>query len=181
MFGRVDAILHTLTLQPLASDDNDAVMMALLSRHVWDPAGFVAANWQALSAFLQVKDVLHYHWVRAKGNWDHFLRQPRVLARKYLYTLHELFVLMWVLGEGSAPPIHFWTLADRFVKSLAVKEEIMRVYGINQKAKSKADTEMDRSDGLNAYVEGAIAQLEDAVATHHADAAALVFGPVETE
>ncbi len=149
----------------ISNDDGQFLIFRILSSdYLWDN-NYIQSNYEKLhNTFIRI-NILDYYFTRAKGNYDNYLAQRKVKVRKYLYTLHEIYCMKWILKYNTMPPMNFQDLHHEFI-DYNICEEIYKLFQINKGnmldhkksilGMEKESLNIEKDDKLNKYIENEI-------------------------
>lgn len=111
---------------------------------------------------LYIIDILDFYFTRAQGNYDTYLtKEQKIPLRKYLYTLHEVMYMNWIIEKKVVPPMDFYELSRQTIKKDAVELEMSHLYKMNKESSMvKKKLFVSRNDILNNYIKENLLYIE---------------------
>lgn len=114
-----------------------------------------------LDEFFVQKSVAYHYLSLAKKTYKIYCGGESVRLKKYFYVLRPIFACRWVLDFGSAPPIEFETLKNKYLDGaeLEIVDALMR-----QKSNAVESGEISPVKALHIYIDAQLEQLQQRVA-----------------
>ena len=123
---------------------NPPLVEWLRSPLVYREATSVAQRMRDLvGTFYDPRAGFHHYLHMAEGNFRSELRRERIRHKKYFYVLRPILACHWIDADATAPPMEFEALADRFLPSGPVRDEIDQLL-----REKRAGTEADAGPPL---------------------------------
>jgi len=145
--------------------------LLLMGDSAWIGAGFSERQYQELYALEKTIDALDTFYVRAYGNYVHFMgRRERVLLRKYLYTLSQVWAIQWLLDRGTKPPMMFAKLMDGMELEENLRRSVLELVELNREEtlyKMKAYT--SSRETVEAYIGALLEEQKGRIASYSKD------------
>lgn len=89
------------------------------------------------SKYLKTKDIVDYQFSRLYGNYIEKIEgRELVLARKYLYCMHEVLTCKELMTTNRKPPMNFLDLVQCSNLDSFLNKAIMNIYRLNTSAKA---------------------------------------------
>lgn len=120
---------------------------------------------------LSTVDILDMHYTRSYGNYNRYIQgEERVMVRKYLRTLHQIFTCNWILSQFSKPPKLFLELCKGQTLTDAVTDEVNKVLEDNKYySGAKHENFCTPNKILNQYIHEQIGALGVKIARYPTD------------
>lgn len=133
----------------------------------WDSSPIVyktTDEWSKISDIINQyfvsKSGLYHYLSMAKRNFREYLKGETVRLKKYFYVLRPLLACIWILAEGTPPPMLFSTLMDKYLDE-SIKPDVEKLLELKVN-KSEMD-EGKRLDRLNEYIDQNIKEIENKI------------------
>ena len=82
-----------------------------------------------IESYFNKKAMLYHYLSTAKSNRSIFLRNERVIYKKYFYMLRPILACEWIMAEGTPPPMLFKTLMEKHLDD-GLLPEVLRLLSI---------------------------------------------------
>lgn len=105
-------------------------------------------------------DYIDYNYTRAYMNFNKFLQGEFVLVRKYLYTLYELMVIIWLIKKETLPP-DFRKLLDAFILEENYRSKFLRLFDMNAEVLNKETLYIKKDENINSFILEKLIRLEN--------------------
>lgn len=133
----------------------------------WDSSPIVyktTDEWSKISDIINQyfvsKSGLYHYLSMAKGNYREYLKGDTVRLKKYFYVLRPLLACIWILAEGTPPPMLFSTLIDKYLDE-SIKPDVEKL--LELKVNKPEMDEGKRLDILNEYIDQNIKEIESKI------------------
>ena len=120
-------------------------------------AGILPLTALAKSAFLPHSSSHHYLSM-AKNDVNKLVESRDIRLKKYLYMFRALLATQWVIDKGTQPPMHFQDLANTFLPSGDIREQLDDL--LNLKSQSQESEFISAQEDLDEYLLRLYARLE---------------------
>lgn len=110
-------------------------------------------------------DILDAYFSRADGNYEHhFAQKTNVVARKYLYALHQILTFLWIADKKSLPPMLFESLLSGSGLKEDIVNRIRTVWNLNSKTTIyKTKYEIPADDSINNFIKENILLMKEKI------------------
>lgn len=115
------------------------------------------------SKYLKTKDIVDYQFSRLYGNYIEKIEgREAVLARKYLYCMHEVLTCKELMTTNRKPPMNFLDLVQCSNLDSFLHKAIMNIYRLNASAKvGKENFLVAAEEHLNHFICDQISLIRD--------------------
>lgn len=114
---------------------------------------------EIIGKYYEKRPSLYHYLCMAKRNYREFLTGEQVKLKKYFYVLRPILACLWILSEGTPPPMLFDDLAARYlapeiepvVQDLLAKKRETPEIGLGPRIDALNDyllREVERTDAL---------------------------------
>lgn len=153
----------------ISNDDGQFLIYRILSSdYLWDRK-YIKKNYEKLKKTFVKINILDYYFTRARGNLDNYLQDERVRVRKYLYTLHEIYCIKWILTYNSIPPLDFYELYKEFANNVISRkiEFLLEInkgnYNSQYSSISKENLIIEQDTHLYNYIENELNMISEQI------------------
>ena len=119
-------------------------------------------EWESIATIINkyfiAKSGLYHYLSTAKSNYREYLKGETVRLKKYFYVLRPVLACKWILAEGTAPPMLFCELMEKYLDE-SIRDDVLKL--LDLKMNKPEIAEGRRFDKVIEYIGRNIATIEE--------------------